>query len=91
MGYIFAVNSAAVIAEIVDREYLRDDPKEKFFLGDGKINPVSIYKLIPGAAWGVVYTPVMNVNNYFSRYLIYRTVELLSNASVYMVVKKMPT
>ncbi len=88
VGYILAVNSAAVIAEIVDREYLRNDPKEKFFLGDGKINPVSIYKLIPGAAWGIVYTPVMNVNNYFSRYLIYRTVDLLSNASVYMFVKK---
>jgi hypothetical protein len=88
VGYIVAVNSAAVIAEIVDREFIRNDPKEKFFLEGGKINPVSIYKLIPGAAWGIVYTPVMNVNNYFSRYLIYRTVDLLSNASVYMVVKK---
>jgi hypothetical protein len=86
-AYYLASTASTVIAEYVDREFIRTAPEEKFWV-DGSINPKSVYRLVPSAILGLIGAPLMTNDNFFERFIFWRLLEYAGATAITFVVKR---
>lgn len=76
-----AGNTVSIASEIIDREFIIDDPDDRFFTKDG-INKKSLYRLVPTAVLGIVATPIIKCENLIERYTLWRLMDLVGTVGV---------
>ena len=76
-----AGNTVGIIAEFVDRQFLRENADEKFFV-DGKINQVSKFAILNGLIMGALGTPIITRKNLIERFLLWRVLDVVGNVGI---------